>query len=396
MRLFRRSTGLARSLVMLSAVSLATVVALAGCGGANDAAPKPISTLGKNERALNLVAFPGYVENGSTDTNTDWVTPFERSTGCLISVKTVNSAEDMEKLIDGGGYDGAAVPGEISRQLMVDKKAAPVNTSLIKNYGDVVSGLKKKEWNSLDGQAYGVPLGRIANQLEWRSDQVNPGPTSLSALYDTKASYAGKVSVYDSPMTLADAAVYAMSKQPKLGIKDPYSLNDKQFAAVLKLAEAQKKITGSYWTNYVDQVQNFEQGKAVVGMSPETVIALGQQRHTPVQGAMPSEGTTGSSDTWMLSTQAKHRNCMYRWMNHVLDPTINAQISEYVGMAPAVSAACEKTSDQKYCETFHATDEQYYQKVHFATSPTKQCAKGGGDGCTSLDQWRKAWRKLRS
>lgn len=384
-----------RTLAIAAAVAVVAGLTLTGCGDSTkDATPKPVSQLGKNERKLSLLAPPGYVENGSSNKDADWVTPFERRTGCLISVTTTDSSEQMAKLFASGKYDGAAVSGELSRQFMLDQSAEPVNTKLVKNYAHVVSGLRNKAWNSLSGQAYGVPLGRSANVLQWRSDQVNPGPTSLSVLYDTKSSYSGKISISDSPLTLADAALYAKASQPKLGIKNPYALSSKQFAAVLKLAKQQRQIAGDRWGDYVKQVQDFEQGKTVLGMSPETVVALGQQRHTPVQSAVPSEGTTGSSDTWMLSSKATHRNCMYRWMDHTLDPTINAQISEYVGVAPANSQACDKTSDSQYCNTFHATDESYYQKVSFATTPTKKCVAGSGDNCVDLDRWRSEWKKL--
>ncbi len=38
--------------------------------------------VGEGEGALNIVAWPGYIEDGSTDENYDWVTGFEEETGC--------------------------------------------------------------------------------------------------------------------------------------------------------------------------------------------------------------------------------------------------------------------------------------------------------------------------
>ncbi len=43
---------------------------------------------------------------------------------------------------------------------------------------------------------------------------------------------------YDGPIYVADAALYLMKKQPELGIKDPYELNEKQYAAALKVLRA--------------------------------------------------------------------------------------------------------------------------------------------------------------
>ena len=35
---------------------------------------------------------------------------------------------------------------------------------------------------------------------------------------------------------------------------------------------------------------------------------------------LPKEGATGWSDTWMISSKAKHPNCMYKWMNYITSP----------------------------------------------------------------------------
>ena len=45
-------------------------------------------TVGKGEGEVNILAWPGYAEDGSTDPTVDWVTPFEKQTGCKVNVKT--------------------------------------------------------------------------------------------------------------------------------------------------------------------------------------------------------------------------------------------------------------------------------------------------------------------
>ena len=47
-----------------------------------------MQTLGEGEGQVNLIAWAGYVEDGSTDPNVDWVTPFEEKTGCKVNAKT--------------------------------------------------------------------------------------------------------------------------------------------------------------------------------------------------------------------------------------------------------------------------------------------------------------------
>ena len=44
------------------------------------------------EGQVNIVAWAGYIEDGSTDPAYDWTTPFETMTGCQVNVKLGNSS----------------------------------------------------------------------------------------------------------------------------------------------------------------------------------------------------------------------------------------------------------------------------------------------------------------
>ena len=46
---------------------------------------------------------------------------------------------------------------------------------------------------------------------------------------------AKKVTAYDCPIYIADAAVYLMSTSPELGITNPYALDETQFEAAVEL-----------------------------------------------------------------------------------------------------------------------------------------------------------------
>ena len=50
------------------------------------------TALGEGEGEVNLIAWAGYVEDGSTDPAVDWVTPFEEATGCAVNVGSATRA----------------------------------------------------------------------------------------------------------------------------------------------------------------------------------------------------------------------------------------------------------------------------------------------------------------
>ena len=62
---------------------VAFMLAFAGCGGDDDEgdAGEALQEVGKGEGELDLLAWPGYVEDGSTDPKVDWVSDFEKKTG---------------------------------------------------------------------------------------------------------------------------------------------------------------------------------------------------------------------------------------------------------------------------------------------------------------------------
>src|SRR4029453_8347805 len=157
-----RTTGRPALLTVLPALLALVLAACGGGGGAGSStgggrftAPSiPMQqSLGAGEGSVNLVAWAGYVENGSTDPKVDWVTPFTQATGYKVKVKGAGSPDGMVQLMKSGEYDGVSASGDASLRLIAAGDVAPVNTDLVPNYKDVFGGLKLKPWNSVNGVA---------------------------------------------------------------------------------------------------------------------------------------------------------------------------------------------------------------------------------------------------
>jgi putative spermidine/putrescine transport system substrate-binding protein len=392
----------------LTAVLATGVLALAGCGGSSGGStaagpggatpPKvaKLATLGAGEGAVNIVAWAGYVEDGSNDPKVDWVHDFEKETGCKVNSKIAGTSDEMVSLMKTGEYDVVSASGDASLRLIYGGDVAPVNTDLVPNYPDVFDGLKNKQWNSVNGVPYGIPHGRGANLLMYRTDVVKPAPTSWGAVFDPNSQYQGKLTAYDSPIYIADAALYLMKSQPALAIKNPYALDDKQFQAAVGLLKAQNKNIGEYWSDYTKEVQAFKAGNSVLGTTWQVITNLAQADKAPVQAILPSEGATGWSDTWMVSSKAKHPNCAYLWMNHIVSPKANAAVAEWFGEAPANKLACQQTSDKTFCTTYHADDETYFNQIWYWTTPLAQCLDGRTNvTCKDYSAWTQAWTEIK-
>jgi putative spermidine/putrescine transport system substrate-binding protein len=379
------------------------LLVLAACGGDEDGgtggegAPKAtaLAQLGEGEGRVDLVAWAGYVEDGSTDPKVDWVTPFEKQTGCNVNVTIGNTSDEMVTLMKSGKYDGVSASGDATLRLISAGDVSPVNTNLVPNYKDVYEALKNKPHNTVDGVNYGIPHGRGANLLMWRTDVVKQAPDSWGVVFDPNSPYKGKVTAYDSPIYIADAAVYLKATKPELGITNPYELDDKQFQAAVDLLKGQRSIIGEYWSDYTKEMSAFTNRNSVVGTTWQVIANLLQGEKVPVELTLPKEGSTGWSDTWMISSKSQHPNCMYRWMDWIVSPKANAQVAEYFGEAPANQKSCAETADKNHCATFHANDEDYFGKVAYWTTPIRNCGDNRGNTCKDYAAWVQAWTEIK-
>ena len=384
----------------------------AGCGDDDDGGDSTSASteesdlpteVGEGEGELNLVAWAGYTEDGSTDPAVDWVTDFEKETGCQVNVKTGNTSDEMVQLMRGGGYDGVSASGDATTRLIEGGDVSPVNTDLIPNYADVYEALKNQDFNSVDGQMYGVPHGRGSNLLMYDPDEVSPAPTSWDVVFDNAADYSGQVTAYDNPIYIADAAIYLREHQPDLGITDPYELDQEQFDAAIELLKAQSEHVGEYWSDYTKEISAFANGDSSVGTTWQVINNLLVADGGKEEVVLPEEGATGWSDTWMISSEAEHPNCMYKWMDHIISPEANAAVAAWFGEAPSNPKACDEIAnldkayfaDPKHCEIYHADDEAFFDQIEYWKTPVSDCGDDRGEECKTYDEWVQGWNEVK-
>lgn len=384
-------------------VAVTAVLALSAACGGTDAASGPTGSVpdipmkqsvGSGEGKLNLIAWAGYVEHGQDKKSVDWVTPFTKKTGCQVDVKVADSSDAMVSLMKTGQYDGVSASGDASLRLIYGGTVAPVNTNLVPNYKDLQSYLKNKSFNSVDGQMYGVPHGYGANVLMYNTEKIKPKPKSWSLVWDGKSDAADHIVDYDSPIYIADAALYLKSHKPKLKITDPYELTQEQFDASVELLKKQRSDVNQYWSNYLDELQAFKTGDNLAGTAWQVTANQAKAAGAPVATTIPKEGATGWSDTWMMSSKAAHPNCMYKWMNWIASPKVQAQVAQWFGEAPANPKACTY-AEEGFCEEYHAGDKEFYKSVAFWKTPVAACGDSRGKKCVDYAKWTQAWTQIK-
>ena len=368
----------------LTPLTLALIPAL--LAGQTQAAP---TELGKGEGQLNIVAWAGYVERGETDKNYDWVTGFEKETGCKVNVKTAATSDEMVALMNEGGFDLVTASGDASLRLIAGGKVQALNLALIPSYSKIDPRLQNAPWHTVDGKHYGVPYQWGGNILMYNTKVFPKAPDSWSVVFEEQTlpdgkSNKGRVQAFDGPIHIADAALYLMTHQPALGIKDPYELNEEQYKASLDLLRKQRQLVGRYWHDAFVQIDDFKnEGVVASGSWPfqaNTLIADKQ----PIATTVPKEGVTGWADTSMVHSEAKHLTCAYQWLEHSLNNKLQGDLASWFGSVPVVPAACEGNAllGKEGCKT-NGIDN--FDKVHFWRTPVSQCKSQGT--CVPYYRW---------
>ena len=145
-------------LALVGVAALTLSACSAGSGGSP--APSLPTTIGAGEGELNLIIWAGYAERGAVDPAYDWVTPFEKETGCKVNTTDMTDSNNGVALMQSGDYDGGSFSGDATSRLMAGGIVAPINVELLTNYKNIFAGLKDKVHNSLGGVPYGVPHSR--------------------------------------------------------------------------------------------------------------------------------------------------------------------------------------------------------------------------------------------
>lgn len=350
-----------------------------------------LDKLGAAEGQVDIVAWPGYIERGETDPEFDWVTDFEKETGCAVQVKTANTSDEMVALMNEGGFDLVTASGDASLRLIAGKRVQEINTDLIPSWKDIDVRLKDAPWHTVDGVHYGTPYMWGPNVLMYNTEVFKEAPTSWNVVFEEMTlpdgkSNQGRVQAYDGPIHIADAANYLMAHKPELGIESPYELNTDQYNAALDILRTQRTLVSRYWHDAFIQMDDFtNEGVVASGSWPFQVNIL-QSQGAPVASTIPAEGATGWADTTMMHADAENPNCAYLWMEHTLSSNLMSDLSVWFGANPAVVAACTDGRGMQTAEGCTKNGMDDFDKINFWTTPVSKCASQNNE-CIPYYRW---------
>lgn len=264
---------------LLAATLLLT---LAACGGEE-----------AEDSELMLLAPAGYVEDGSTTPAADWVTPFERETGCSVEVRVYDDDEDVVAIARRRKADAAATTLEHFERLRAADELSPIDVERIPAYSALDPRLRRLF-------PTGVPhawsdLAVFANYPR-KPTELAPAPyENLAAIF----------AIPDSPLVFHAASVQATRRFLAAGLP--------------------------IWRDDVSAARALNAGPRTVGIARRGVARLAPGTVVP----LPEARTVGWATAWVIRAGGNSDDCAHRWIAHVASAPVNRLSAAFAGEEPA-------------------------------------------------------------
>lgn len=317
------------NLLLPRGISRRKVAQLLGGAGLAGALPGSLHEAFAQERTLNYFTWSAWGEP-----------PFvEDARGKLkIELKSTfySSSDEMMAKLRGGGtklYDMIVPVQNYVEPAARAGLIEPLNPAALTNAKDIFEQFAKSAQWRVDGKLYGIPFVWGANAVAFNRKLAGE-VDSLDALFDPK--FKGKIAIRDEPEdTLAIGAL-------KLGIKQPYSMGEKELQEVKKLLISQKPLVRAYWKNVADVQNMLASGEVAVAWSFLAVIAPLLKAGVDVGWVWPREGAIGWSEAITPVKGTSKLKLVEEYANFTLSPEYGEFMAKTTRYAPASQAAIAK------------------------------------------------------
>ena len=134
----------------------------------------------------------------------------------------------------------------------------------------------------------------------------------------------------------------------------------------------------------------------VVGTAWPVNLTYTKGRGSHAAAVIPSEGVTGWADTWMISANAPHPNCMLKWMQWTMKPDVQAQVGIFYGAAGSNTKSCDLIAESlgkggtelvDTVEYSFCGNEGFLNSLHLWKTPEANCGDDRGNVCVDYSQW---------
>ena len=296
--------------ISLVAALLSPAVALAGANG-----------------EVRLLAYEGYADPS-------WAEEFEKETGITVKVTYVGGVDEQiakMKASNGKDYDVVTVDTASLKAFADQKLIAPIDKDKLTSAKNLLPDFKAMGNATFDGVTYGVPWAWGSLGMIYDKKTFPTPPDSWAVLWDPQ--YKGKVISLDDANNDINFGAIA------LGIKDPFNLDDQQFAQVKDKLIALKKNLLTYFAGFDEGTTIWSENDVLLMFSMGELAAINlKKKGFDVGYVIPKEGAVGWLDNLTVSAGSPNVDAAYAWMNFALQKKIGADMAKKFGYGATTDA----------------------------------------------------------
>jgi spermidine/putrescine-binding protein len=322
----RRPPGATLRRCLAFALAVAMLLVVAACGGGSSSTTKAVggsatgssASTGSGAKELNVLTWETYHDKA-------WLDEFQKQTGIKVNAVNVGSPAEMFAKVraNPGQFDLVLATAGWFQNYVKAGLLAPVDESKAPNVANIKLGFPWRDATSVDGKNYGILYNWGDQPLAWIPKDIKG--LDLSKYENSKGqlddwnvlwdpALKGKVSIFDDPTSVEPMVPLA------LGYKNPYQLNDQQFAAFKnKLNDLRPQIK-RLTSGYDDQTSQLATGEASTAYLNIVSIqtALAKKGIKLDVNHLVKQGVPAWSDNYAITKDggAKKLDAVYKFINY--------------------------------------------------------------------------------
>lgn len=309
--------------------ALVTATVLAACGGGDEGGSEPEeldADADLSAQSITVSNWTGYMAEDVGD-------QFQKATGAeLNATEHATNEEVMAKLTAGGdsGIDVAFVSGQYAQALNDAGLIEPIHADLVPNLENLYPQATELAFD--EGNKYSVPYTWGTTGICYRSDLVDPAPTSWNDILEPDPAYAGKITMLSTERWLA------LPAQKALGFSVNTTDDDELSKMRDVLVDAKGGLLGYDDTTFYEKLVS---GEAVMTEAWDGWCGYGMAENPDVKFVVPDEGSDLWSDTMVVLKDSENKEAAFAFINFMLEAENHAWVTENVYYNVPNQAAAE-------------------------------------------------------
>ena len=382
-----------RDLLLRGGVALVALGAsptlLAACGGSGSsgsaAAISTASGDGTVGGSIDFLSWEGY------DTP-DAIKPWTEQNGVKINASYIGTHDDIQaKILAADGSTGFDLTTyyqgykPLYAELGILAALDPEKIPNIQNLFPYFQGDVGNFWVDADGTRTGVPWTFGGIGITWDDVALPGGLTSWYDLLDPK--FKGKIGAVDDPTGNIALVSRILKMEPDKINRDTDLPKIKDFMSQL-LAQT-KGVSASYG----DMTNLVVSGEAVacwMGWAAMNSFAADAGNNN-VKTAIPKEGGYGFCDAFAIPITVDNPDTAYSWINHILEPKVNAEVADYLVGATPVEQSVPLLGEATAALYPYEDIDAFLENIPFYNNPPIE-----SDEFMTAKEWLETWTELKA